>query len=160
MKKYYSLVLVICLCLLFTGCKEKLDVTKCSSISKQSNYTIKTTYKIESRKDIVEKVSINQIISSGDKNILNEFKNQLEEQYGSNKSLYGSYDYDVKIKNNTIVSKVIIDYKKLDMKKFVENNGAMKDYLNKDNEFTLGKAKKLYISTGNKCETKNNKSLQ
>lgn len=152
MKKYISIVAVIVLCLFLTGCKGKKVVTNCSSSSKQTNYEIKTEYAINSRKDIVESVEINQTITSKDNKVLTNFEKQLKDQYKSNASLYGGYTYDVKVKGKKLTSKVTINYEELNMKKFVKDNGAMKDYVNKDNKFTLEGAKKLYKSTGAKCE--------
>lgn len=152
MKKYINLILIICLSLLLAGCRESKNVLKCSSLSKQSNYSIKTNYEIESSKDIVEKVIIEQIIESNDSNILDEFKRQFLEQYKANNISYGGYKYSVKIKENKLTAKIDIDYDKVDMQKFIKDNGAMKDYVNKKNQFTLNSAKKLYQSTGAKCE--------
>ncbi len=150
MKKYLSIVSVIVVSLFLTGCGKK--VVSCKSSSKQTNYTIETKYTINSRKDIVESININQTISSKDEKILKDFEKQLKEQYKSNNSLYGGYSFDIKIKGKKLTSKVTINYEKLDMKKFVKDNGAMKDYVDKDNNFTLEGAKKLYKSTGAKCE--------
>ena len=152
MKKYIGVINVVVLCLILTGCKGKKIVTTCTSSSKQTNYEISTKYIINSRENIVENVIVNQTITSKDENLLKEFEKQLKEQYKSNKSLYGGYTSDVKINGKKVVSKVTINYEKLNMKKFVKDNGAMKDYVNKENKFTLEGAKKLYKSTGAKCE--------
>ena len=152
MKRNITLSIIIVLCLFLTGCKGKQVITTCTSSSKQINYTIKTKYIINSRKNMVESVNINQTIISKDKKILSDFKNQLDGQFSINKSLYGGYTYNIKVKNKKLVSKTIINYEKLNMKKFIKDNGAMKDYINKNNKFTLEGAKKLYESTGAKCE--------
>lgn len=152
MKKYIGVISVVVLCLILTGCKGKKIVTTCTSSSKQTNYEISTKYIINSRENIVENVIVNQTITSKDENLLKEFEKQLKEQYKSNKSLYGGYTSDVKINGKKVVSKVTINYEELNMKKFVKDNGAMKDYVNKENKFTLEGAKKLYKSTGAKCE--------
>lgn len=152
MKKYIGVINLVVLCLILTGCKGKKIVTTCTSSSKQTNYEMSTKYIINSRENIVENVIVNQTITSKDENLLKEFEKQLKEQYKSNKSLYGGYTSDVKINGKKVVSKVTINYEELNMKKFVKDNGAMKDYVNKENKFTLEGAKKLYKSTGAKCE--------
>ena len=152
MKRNITLSIIIVLCLFLTGCKGKQVITTCSNSNKQINYEISTKYKISSREDIVESVKISQTIKSKDKKVLKDFEKQLNEQYSLNKSLYGGYSYDIKVKGKKISSKVTIDYEKLNMKKFIKDNGAMKDYINKNNKFTLEGAKKLYESTGAKCE--------
>lgn len=150
--KRINLILFICFCLLLTGCNVEKVVVNCKSSTKQSNYSIKSNYKIISRKDIVEKVTIKQVIKSGDNDVLKKFEKQLLEQYKSNNNFYGGYKYDIKIVKKQLIADIAIDYEKINMKKFVKDNVAMKDYVNKKNQFTLNGAKKLYQSTGAKCE--------
>lgn len=150
MKKKVIFFSILILSFMITGCGNK--TIKCSSISKQAKYSVKTNYEIVYKSDIVKKVKIKQVINSKEKDILKDFKTQQEEQYGTNQSLYGGYSYEVSIKKNKVISNVVIDYKKINMKKFITNNGAMKDYVNKKNQFTKEGALKLYKSTGAKCE--------
>ena len=152
MKKYLNLLLILFCCLLLTGCKGKKEVLKCEGVSKQTNYTISTNYEIESRDNIVSKVIVKQVIQSKNKKILTSFKKQLTNQYKSNNSTYGGYKYDININGKKLTSNVEIDYESINLKRFIKDNSAMKDYVNKDNQFTLDGAKKLYESTGSKCE--------
>lgn len=149
MKKLINVGLVLCLCLLLTGCGKTL---KCSSSSEQKNYNISTDYTIKSSNKIVTKVTIKQVIESKDKKVLKNFKKQLEDQYKSNNTVYGGYDYKVVIKGNKLTADITIDYKKFDLEKFVKVNGAMKEYVNKDNKLTVEGAKKMYKSTGATCK--------
>lgn len=151
MKKFLKLLLIVLVCIFLTGCGKKTTL-ECSSNSKQTNYEINTNYTIKAKKDIVNEVKIKQVIKSKDKKILENFEKQLKKQYQLNKKIYGGYTYELKIKGKELIADVTINYEELNMKKFVKNNGAMKDYLNKDNQFTLEGAKKLYKSTGAKCE--------
>ena len=137
MKKILSLVVVLSLCILLTGCGK---VLKCSSSSEQKNYNISTDYKIK------------QVIESKDKKVLQNFKKQLEDQYKSNNTVYGGYSYKVKINGKKLTANITIDYKKFDLDKFVKANGAMKEYVNKDNKLTVDGAKKMYKSTGATCK--------
>ena len=153
MRKYAGIatgiVLIIVLFLIFTNTTK---VTTCKLNNKQSNYDITSTYSIKSRGDVVKSVEVNQTITSKEKDILKSFEEQYKNQYSLNKKLYGGYNYEVKINNNKLVTKVTIDYDDFKLDKFVKDNKAMKKYINKDNEFTLEGAKKLYNSTGAKCE--------
>ena len=149
MKKIISLGLVLSLCILLTGCGK---VVKCSSKSPQKNYDISTDYTIKASGDIVTSVTIKQVIESKDKKVLENFKKQLEEQYKSNNTVYGGYKYKVKISGKKLTADVTIDYKKFDLDKFVKTNGAMKEYVNKNNKLTVDGAKKMYKSTGAKCK--------
>lgn len=149
MKKIINVGLVVALCILLTGCGKTI---KCSSKSPQKNYDISSDYTIKSKGDIVTSVTIKQVIESKDKKVLENFKKQLEEQYKSNNTVYGGYNYKVKINGKKLTADVTIDYKKFDLEKFVKTNGAMKEYVNKDNKLTVDGAKKMYKSTGAKCK--------
>ena len=149
MKKIVSLVVVLSLCILLTGCGKAL---KCSSSSEQKNYSISTDYVIKSNKDIVTKVTIKQVIESSDKKVLKNFESQLKSQYESNNKAYGGYDYKLKISGKKLTADITIDYTKFDLDKFVKANAAMKEYVNKNNKLTLEGAKKMYKSTGATCK--------
>ena len=150
MKKVFSLIAVLSLCFLLTGCGKVMNCK--NEKSEQKNYSISTDYKIKSKGDIVTSVTIKQVIESKDKKVLENFKKQLEDQYKSNNTVYGGYDYKVTIKDKKLTADITIDYKKFDLDKFVKTNGAMKEYVNKDNKLTVKGAKKMYESTGAKCK--------
>ena len=156
MKKIISLSLVIVACLTLCGCgcsnKSKKASTKCSLESNQKDYKLETTHKIYSNKDIVTKVESKTTITSSNKEKLEQFEKDLSSQYKLLNTTYGGYDYNVKISGDKLEAKITVDYTKYDMKKFVDNNIAMKDFVNDKNEFTLELAKKYYLSTGAKCE--------
>lgn len=124
---------------------------KCSSVSKQKQYTLETEYVVKAVANKVKTVTIKETITSKDKDILKKYENQLKTEYEYNKKTYGGYTFTVTNKDGKVVSNVKIDYKDFDMKKFVKNNVAMEKYT-KNNKFTLSGAKKLYESTGAKCK--------
>ena len=149
-----SLVIVVCLTLCGCGCSKKSDnlSSKCSLESNQKDYKLETNHKIYSKKDVVTKVETKTTITSSNKEKLEQFEKDLTSQYKSLNNTYGGYDYDIKINGDKLTISVTVDYTKYDMKKFVDNNIAMKEYVNDKNEFTLDLAKKYYSSTGAKCE--------
>ena len=149
MKKIINIALVLCLCVLLTGCGKTV---KCTSTSKQKKYTMDTEQVIKTKGDIVTSITTKQVIESKDKKVLENFKKQLEEQYKSNNTVYGGYDYKVKINGKKLVANVTIDYKKFDLDKFVKDNAAMKEYVNKDNKLTVDGAKKMYKASGATCK--------
>lgn len=153
-KKYVNIcivvVVLVVLCILLVGLFGNKGV-KCSSSSEQKNYTISTDYMIKAKKKIVTSVTIKQVIESKDKKVLENFKKQLEDQYKSNNNSYGGYKYKVVLSGKKLTADITIDYTKFDLDKFVKANGAMKEYVNKDNKLTIDGAKKMYKSTGAKC---------
>ena len=155
MKKRLSLVLAIfiitlCLC----GCKEKTKISNCSLVSDQSasGYKLESNYKIYTTNNFVDKVVLKQVINSKDKKVLDSFKTSITNQYKNNNKLYNGYTFDIKEKDNKLNINVTIDYTKLDLKKFTQDNVSMKEYVNKDYKITLDKIIKLYESSGMKCE--------
>ena len=155
MKKRLSLVLAIfiitlCLC----GCKEKTKISNCSLVSDQSasGYKLESNYKIYSTNNFVDKVVLKQVINSKDKKDLDSFKTSITNQYKNNNKLYNGYTFDIKEKDNKLNINVTIDYTKVDLKKFTQDNVSMKEYVNKDYKITLDKIIKLYESSGMKCE--------
>ena len=149
MKKIINIALVLCLCVLLTGCGKTV---KCTSNSKQKNYTMDTEQVIKTKGDIVTSITTKYVIESKDKKILKDFKKQLEDQSKSNNASYKGYDCKASIKGNKLNVTITADYKKFDLDKFVKDNPAMKDYVNKDNKLTVDGAKKLYKASGATCK--------
>lgn len=152
MKKYIKLLLLIIVVTILSGCKSKLDTAECNFESKQSDYKINTNYKIYYKDNIVEKVDIDEVITSSSKDKLKEFNNSFKSLYDSNNSMYGGYTYDIKINKNKLVLSANIDYTVFDMNKFINNNAAMKEYINKDNKLTLDGIIKMYEASGSTCK--------
>lgn len=142
------IILLIVFILLITN-----DKMTCTMKSDQSanGYVMETKYVVTSKGKNVKKVNITETITSKDKDKLKRFATQFKEQYKYNKKSYGGYTYKVTNKGNKVVSKVTIDYNKMDMKKFIKANAAMKEYTKKD-KLTVEGAKKLYESTGATCK--------
>ena len=151
MRKYIKSLLVLLVVTVLSGCSSKLDTAECSFESKQSDYKIESKYKIYYKKNIVKKVDIDEVISSSSKDKLEEFSNSFKSQYESNNSMYGGYTYNIKINKDKLKLSVSIDYTSFNMKKFIDNNAAMKEYVDKDNKLTLDGAIKMYEASGSKC---------
>ena len=157
-----KLLLIIIIVLIATGCfgNNKYDIDICSQISDQSasGYNVSTNYEIYSENGIVDKVVISDVVNSKDKNLLNFFKLQYENQYRNLNDKYGGYTYKVKIKNNKVISDVTINYKKFNMKSFVKDNKAMEVYINDDKRITLEGIKKMYSNIGASCNQSEKKA--
>ena len=152
MNKKYLLLLFFSI-LLLTGCNKEV-ITKCELTSDQSlnGYNIYTKYDIYSEKELVNKVIIKQKISSKNKTILSHYEKQLNELYKNNNANYGGYSSKIINKDGKITSTTTIDYNKMDLKKYVKDNPAMRKYINNKNQVTLSNMIKMYELTGAKCE--------
>ena len=155
MKKGIKISLLLMLIVvLFTGCKGKEVKTVCKSSSNQtaSDYKTNSVYTIYSNNDIVSKIELNEAIESKNTTVLAYHEKQLKELYKSNNNSYGGYDYKITNKDGKVTAVVTIDYSKMNFKKFVADNPAMKDFINKDNKLLLEGVKAMYESSGATCD--------
>ena len=153
-----KLIILIIMITIITGCscgkKEKLDKVTCELVSDQSasGYVAHNTYEIYSNKDIVRKVSVEEKYESKEKSMLEFFEEELNKQYKKAKEQYNGYEYSVKKEDNSVISKVEIDYKKVDLEKFIKENPAMKSYANDKNELTKDGIIQMYKNMGAECK--------
>ena len=154
MKNIIKLTFVFMLVLLLAGCKGKEQVLKCTSKSNQSasGYKITSKYDVYYSDDVVSKIETTETVTSNNNTILAYFEKQLKNQYKTNNDSYGGYTYKVTNKDGKVVSKVTIDYSKMDVNKFVKENPAMKSFVNKSNQITLKGVKTMYESMGATCK--------
>lgn len=152
MKKILCLLMI--LIITGCGCNKKYTTNTCELVSDQSSsgYISYKTYKIYSTKDLVNKVEITEEIKSNKKDILDFFEKQLKTQYKEADKKYKGYKYSVKIKNSKVISKVTINYNKLDMDKYIKDNSAIKAYVNSDNKLTREGAIKMYETMQASCK--------
>ena len=155
MKKNIKIISVLSI-LLLSGCgtNKEVLVTKCTSSQNnlQANYTLKSEYTIYSQKGVVNKVESIETINSSSEAILDYFDTYLTSTYEQANKVYGGYNNKVTKNDDEVISKTTIDYKSIDMNKYVEDNSAMKNYVNSKNELTLEGIKVAYQSIGATCE--------
>lgn len=155
MKKNIKIISVLSI-LLLSGCgtNKEVLVTKCTSSQNnlQANYTLKSEYTIYSQKGVVNKVESIETINSSSEAILDYFDTYLTSTYEQANKVYGGYNNKVTKNDDEVISKTTIDYKSMDMNKYVEDNSAMKNYVNSKNELTLEGIKVAYQSIGATCE--------
>lgn len=155
MKKNIKIISVLSI-LLLSGCgtNKEVLVTKCTSSQNnlQANYTLKSEYTIYSQKGVVNKVESVETINSSSEAILDYFDTYLTSTYEQANKVYGGYNNKITKNDDEVISKTTIDYKSMDMNKYVEDNSAMKNYVNSKNELTLEGIKVAYQSIGATCE--------
>lgn len=134
------------------GSRNELEETICTFESNQNNYKLNIEYNIYSKNMIVIKTVANSTYESSDKDLLKNIKKEIGVQYKSLNDKYSGYSYKFTMKKNKLYSVVKIDYKKHDMKKFVYDNVAMKNFINEKKQFTLDGAIDYYESMGAICK--------
>lgn len=156
MKKKVLISLALVLSLSLMGCSKegKEEVTTCilNSNSTLANYSLKSTYEIHSKKDEVLKVVTKEVVTSSNSTIISTFENTVNSTYSSADKKYGGYDYKISKDGDTLTVDTTIDYSKMDLDKYVEDNTALKAYVNDNNKLTVDGIKQLYTSLGADCE--------
>lgn len=150
MKKVILLVPVILLCL--TGCGKE-ESLKCTLSSKDAinGYSIESTYNIKAKNDLVESVDTIEEVTSDSEEILEAFETQLNDSYSKMNETYGGYEYSISIDGDKLTSKVTIDYNKMNIDQFIEDQPTLKSYAKKG-KLKLDGVKSMYEALGATCE--------
>lgn len=154
MKNIFKILFVFIIIFLVSGCKsEKEIVKKCELNSNQSKlgYSLKSKYEVHAKGDVVNKVITKEVITTTNTKVLDTFDKYLKDTYKESNDKYGGYKYKLTRKDNKITSDVTIDYNKMNIKKFIKDNSAVKDYTNKVNKITLDGVIKMYEKLGATC---------
>ena len=144
------LVIIFLISLIYFSLKE--NKTTCTFESNQKDYQISTKYIIYSKKNLVTKIKSKSIIKSSNDKVLKDMKKNINNQYKTLDKKYSGYNYKLKIIRNKLYIKVNINYNKYDMKMFIYDNRAMKEFVNDKKQYTLKGAKKYYKSIGSTCK--------
>ena len=149
-----SLGIILSLCLMGCSKEAKESTINCSLTSNNtaSGYSLKSTYTIYAKKGEVEKVVTQEVVTSESSTILSAFETTLNQTYSKTNETYGGYTYKVTINGNTLTADTTIDYNKMNLAKYVEDNSSLKPYVNDNNMLTVDGLKTLYKSLGATCE--------
>ena len=155
MKKGFKILFISLFVFILAGCgKAEEKVTKCELTSNQaaSGYSLKSTYEIYSKGNVVDKIKIKEVVTTDKENIITYFESYLEQTYKTANETYGGYTYKVTKSDKDITADVTIDYTKMNLDKFISDNSSMKSYVNKDNKITLEGVTKIYEALGATCK--------
>lgn len=158
MKKYVKILVLVVALILVVGCgktvEEKEVIKTCKSTTNDvaNGYKLESEYTVYAKGDVVDKVVTTETITSENEETLDYFEEYLEDTYSSIDEVYGGYENDVTNENGKVISKTTIDYNEMDLAKYVEDNTAMKDYVNSDNKMLLEGVINIYESLGAICE--------
>ena len=160
MKKSILFVVALVFAFILTGCGDSVSKPAKSSNEKEMECTVKTsnesysinsTYTIYYEGDIVNKVYSKEEIKSSDESLLKNTKSTVEATYKEANKQYGGYNYSVKIDGDVLISEATIDYKKMDLEKYIKDTPAYSLYIDDDNNIIVDKLKQSYISMGATC---------
>lgn len=153
-KVFFAFCFVILLC---TGCnatnnEEKIMNCDLKSTNSVQGYTLTSKYTIYYTGDSVNSVETKEEVKSDEESILDYFEKTLTNTYETANENYGGYDNNITRSDNSITSTTKIDYNKMDMKKYIDDNTAVKSYVNSDNKFTVDGIKSIYETMGAICK--------
>lgn len=153
MKKIKYLLFVLLVGLFVTGCGSNEKTMKCTTSINNNSLDYSATYEISYTEDeIVKSVKTTEVLKSDDSDYLNQAKESAEDLYKNANSEYGGYSYNVKVSGNTLTSKCTVDYTKMNVKKYVEDNPSLTNFSDKDNNVKLDGVIQIYEALGAKCE--------
>ena len=154
MKKGLKILFISLFVILISGCgkSNKEVVSTCTLSSNQSSngYKISSNYEIHSKDGLVNSVTTKETVESDNEQVRSYFKMTLEDSYNTANESYGGYTYNVTEDGNKVISDVTIDYSKMNLEKFVNDNSQMKSYI-KNNRISLDGMKKIYEALGATC---------
>ena len=142
------LVLIILL-VLFLSPKTTICTKEFSKELK--DYKSTTKYVIKSRKNVVNTVKITELVTSKDKDILDDFEKKLSAQYKFYNKSYGGYDYTLTKTGEMVKLVATVDFNAYDMKAFVIDNPKLEKYVDGD-RFSLNGMISMYEDRDFKCK--------
>lgn len=151
-KVFAALIVVTLLC--GCGAQEKERVIKCTASQNNlaNGYEIKSEYNIYAKGDVVKSVKTKETVTSDQESILSYFQTTLNTTYEQYNNEYSGYKYEITKDGNKVTADVEIDYSKMDIEKFGNDNTVLKNYMNGNNELTVVGLKTMYKSFGATCE--------
>ena len=133
MKKGLKILFISLFVILISGCgksnKEVVSTCTLSSDQYSNGYTLSSNYEIHSKDGLVNSVTTKETVESDNEQVRSYFKKTLEDSYNTANESYGGYTYNVTEDGNKVISDVTIDYSKMNLDKFVNDNSQMKSYI-------------------------------
>lgn len=156
MRKYLKIMLVSAMLLGLTGCGENKEeiVNHCTlnSNNTASGYKLTSEYDVYSVDGEVNKVVTKEVVTSENESILDYFETYLKQTYNTQNETYGGTTNETTNENGAVTSTTTIDYNKMDLEKYLEDNTALSSYVNDNNKLKTDGVLSIYKSMGAICE--------
>ena len=153
MKKGLFVSFTIIFILLLSGCGQsnELKTLHCTlGVTVQEGTRIDTDYQVTYQKDNVTLIeTVEKVVSNNDE-YLELMKGMVESTYSPYKDVK-YYDYDVKLDGDTLTSKTVINYEKIDTNSLIQINSAIGNIL-KDGKLKVDDIKEMYEKLGATCK--------
>lgn len=155
MKKLLCVTALSVLILITSGCGTEKEVMKTCTLTQNNvaeNYNMVSEYKIYGKGKTVQKAVTVETVTSSDQEILDYLEEYAKNAYEANNKAYGGYSNTITNENGKLVSETTVDYSKMDVKKFVEDNSVMKNFVNSKDELLIEGLIQIYEATGAICK--------
>ena len=153
MKKSYlyiiSILIVLVLISSYFLLQPKSGIMLCTYSSKDDNMIVEMKYEITFKDKMVTSLNAKEVITSSNEKMLEEYKETLDMIY----SIYNDlkhYNIEVLIKDKSLITNALINYKKIDKEEFIKIDPSTEN-LYKGNKIPLYKLKNKFKNKGAKC---------
>lgn len=153
MKKKYLMITSVILVILVIGLiillQPKNGQMLCTYKSSNDTMDVEMSYIITFKNKMVTNLEAKEVIKSNDSTMLEEYKETLNMIY----SIYNNlkyYDVEVLIKDKSLITNAVINYKKIDKEDFIDIDPSNEN-LYKGENIPLSKLKNKYKNNGAKC---------
>ena len=143
-----------------TGCNNKeenksksLDSFKCFYEVSNTNlgYTSSSVYTVYYKGEYVDNVDITETVTADSSDVLDSIKQSIKDMYDPLKEKYKGYSYKITRDNKKMISKVNIDYNKMDITTYLRDNPEQEEYFEGD-KLTIDGILEIYNSMQIGCD--------
>lgn len=156
-KRYLFLAIVMVGVFLITGCSSKGkdivnngNVMTCTRSVNKNGMKASLNYKVYYDGDDVTRIKSEESIQMENNKSLKGYKEQIEKVYEPYKNVK-FYNYNIAIRGNKLISKVDINYSKIDTNKLIEIDKANSQIIT-DGKIKVSSVKNLYEKLGATCK--------
>lgn len=156
-KRYLFLAIVMVGVFLITGCSSKSkdivnngNVMTCTRSVNKNGMKTSLNYKVYYEGDDVTRIKSEESIQMENNQSLKGYKEQIEKVYEPYKNVK-FYNYNIAIRGNKLISKVDINYSKIDTNKLIEIDKANSQIIT-DGKIKVSSVKSLYEKLGATCK--------
>ena len=142
---------------LITGCSSKSkdivnngNVMTCTRSVNKNGMKTSLNYKVYYEGDDVTRIKSEESIQMENNKSLKGYKEQIEKVYEPYKNVK-FYNYNIAIRGNKLISKVDINYSKIDTNKLIEIDKANSQIIT-DGKIKVSSVKSLYEKLGATCK--------
>ena len=144
-----ALIIVISIILVYFIFNKETKI-ECSKKSLTDEYTLTSKYKVYYKNKEVYKILIEEAFEASTSTKLDEITKNIDETYKNYQKEIGSYEYTITKNKNKAITKIIMDYNKMDMEAYIKYNPEAK--LNNNKRYNIDDLKEMYEERGIICK--------